>query len=212
MNKKLGEPLIQSHVAVHWVLRDGLQGKRRNAAHAGLNQRFLGVLVSIAIMLSGCASPARIAQTTNAVYVNHGSPLLRNIQVDQVTGGGRTSRLQMSVIDSKDFRQGLLDSLAASNLLANDSGGKYVLDARIVDVGQPPSGNDITVTSVVQYTLQTPSGAQLLNVRITAPYTIGLNDRQSAAERVNAAKAGSVKSNIAQLIQKLNALKLNNQE
>lgn len=169
--------------------------------------------VSAAIVLSGCASPARVDQMTisanEANKYSKSTPLKNNVLVTKVSGGKKTNPLWTSEIGTDEFMQALIDSLEAAKLLTRDTNAKYYLNARMIRVDQPLIGASLTVTSVVQYTLMRASDGKILfNEEISTPYTAKFSDSLIAIERLKLANEGSARNNITRLIDKLYILKL----
>lgn len=171
--------------------------------------------LSAAILLVGCAAPARIEQmqVNNSMEVRTAaakSELKDNVGIKDVTGGKDTNPLWVSNVSSSDFERALEASLKDAGLLsANRQGSKYTLTAHLMKLDQPFIGLSMTVTATVKYTLvDRASGKTVLERDVAVPYTAGVGDAFIGTERLKLANEGAIRSNITQLIGDLVALKV----
>lgn len=179
----------------------------RFAAHSAV--------ISIALFLSGCATPARVDQmqvnstlATRTAAAN--SPLKESIAVKDVTGGKETNPMWISNVSSSDFSRALEASLKDSGLLSNNNqGSKYTLVAHLQKLDQPLFGASMTVTATVQYSLvERQTGKEVFARTVSMPYTAAWNDAFLGAERLKLANEGAIRVNIQQLIDALLAEKI----
>lgn len=175
--------------------------------------RFIFLPIAIAILLTGCAAPARIDQmtaTVSPVQRVQQTPLRVNVAVRDVTGGKETNPMWVSNVGSSEFEQALEASLRDAGLLApGKQAGKYMLVAHLENLEQPFGGFDMTVTATVSYSLvERATGKEVLNRRVSLPYTASFNSAFVGTERLRIANEGAVKVNIAKLIDELFALKI----
>lgn len=167
----------------------------------------------VAVLLTGCASPARIDQmTTNATPAQRilQTPLRTNVAVRDVTGGKETNPMWVSNVGSSEFEQALEASLRDAGLLAaGKQAGKYMLIAHLENLDQPLGGFNMTVTATVSYSLvERATGKEVLHRRVSLPYTASFDSAFIGSERLRLANEGAVKVNIAKLIDELFALKV----
>jgi len=85
------------------------------------------------VVLSGCATPARIdqmaAKRIDTSKIAAEMPLKNNLSLKSVSGGESTNPLWVSKVGDDDFRQALEQSLKTVMLLASDqSKSFYILD------------------------------------------------------------------------------------
>jgi hypothetical protein len=168
-----------------------------------------------ALVLMGCASPARVDQmqvdppvATRVAAASSG--LKENIGIKDVTGGQETNPMWVSNISSNDFERALEASLRNAGLLSiNRQGSKYVLTAHMLKLEQPLFGASMTVTATVRYELiERASGKPLLSSSLTTPFTAEFGAAFLGAERLKLANEGAARTNIQQLIEVLVALRL----
>lgn len=116
----------------------------------------------------------------------------------------------VSNVGNSEFEQALEGSLRDAGLLANGKqAGKYMLVAHLDRVDQPMAGLDMTVTVDVMYSLvERASGREVLNRRITMPYTASFGAAFAGTERLRIANEGAVRANITKLIEELFALNI----
>lgn len=168
-------------------------------------------LVFVAVLLTGCASPARVEQMTAAASPAQriaSTPLKKNVAVKDITGGKETNPAWVSNVGNGEFEKALEASLQDAGLLSEGKQlGKYTLIAHIMKMDQPLMGFDMTVTATVQYTLvERASGKTVLSREIALPFTATISDAFSGVERLRLANEGAVRSNIKKLIEELFAV------
>lgn len=168
-------------------------------------------VIAGALLLTGCAAPARIDQmTANSTPQQRvaQTPLRVNVAVRDVTGGKETNPMWVSNVGNSEFEQALESSLRDAGLLANGKqSGKYTLVAHLERIDQPMAGLDMTVTVTVLYSVvERASGKEVLNRRIAMPYTATFGAAFAGAERLRIANEGAVRTNITKLIEELFAL------
>ena len=179
-----------------------------------MKKTILAVLPLVAaVLLSGCASPARVDQMTASVPPAQRiveTPLRTNIAVRDVTGGKETNPMWISNVGSSEFEQALEASLREAGLLAaGKQAGKYTLVAHLENVDQPFGGFNMTVTATVSYSLvERATGKEVLNRKVSLPYTASFDAAFVGSERLRIANEGAVRVNITKLIEELFALKI----
>lgn len=163
--------------------------------------------VAIALLVAGCATPARVEQMqVNTSLAKRtaaeASPLRGNVAIRDVTGGKETNPMWVSNVSSSDFERALEASLKDVGLWSiNRQASKYLLVAHLEKLDQPLFGASMTVTASVRYTLvERASGKTLVEKVVAAPYTAAWNDAFLGAERLKLANEGAIRVNIQQLI------------
>jgi hypothetical protein len=167
--------------------------------------------LAVALIVSGCAAPARIGQMTANTTPQQRiaqTALHTNIAVRDVTGGKETNPMWVSNVGNSEFEQALEASLRDAGLLANGKqGGQYTLIAHLDSVDQPFGGFDMTVTATVSYSLvERATGKEMYNRRISMPFTASLSSAFVGSERLRLANEGAVRVNITKLVEELFAL------
>ncbi len=163
------------------------------------------------VMLSGCATAARVDQMTaspSASASTAPAQLQNGISIDTVSGGENTNPLWTSEIGNTEFRGALEASLRAARLLA-DGSGRYTLKAILLSVKQPMVGFDMTVTTTVRYTLtERASSRVVFDKPIASSFTATVGDAFLGYKRLRLANEGSARNNISQLVDELYRLDL----
>lgn len=172
------------------------------------NNFFLyGAIVGLVVIISGCASPARIDQMSVAGQPSQRvaeTPLRNNLAIKDVTGGKETNPMWKSNIGSAEFEQALEASLRAVGLLADRQAGRYTLTAHLESVDQPFIGLDMTVTASVSYVVsERATGKDVFKRTFAVPYTASFGDAFVGVERLRLANEGAIRVNITQLIDEL---------
>jgi hypothetical protein len=166
-----------------------------------------------AVVLTGCASSAKIDGMTVAnnqtQALQFDQPLHDNLQLSEVNGGEKTNPLWTSEIDGADFRAALSQSLNNAGLLSTSGDAPFSLRANLLKVEQPLFGLDLEVTTEVEYTLvEKASGKVLFRETLRTPFTAGVSDAFMAIKRLRLANEGAAKENIAALLKRLSAFKV----
>lgn len=166
-----------------------------------------------AIALTGCASSAKIEGMTvsdsQAQTLPFDKPLHDNLLISEVNGGESTNPLWTSEIDGSAFQSALQQSLVNAGLLSSSSQAPYVLHANLLRVDQPMFGLDFKVTTEVEYSLVESAGGKVLFREVLrTPFTAGIGDAFFGVKRLRLANEGAAKENIAALLKRLSALKV----
>ena len=165
--------------------------------------------ITLAILITGCASPARVDQMTASGglsrTVAQDSPLKGSIGIKEVTGGRETNPMWVSSVSSVDFESALEDSLLSAGLLNPvPSSGRFQLIADLVRLDQPMFGFDLTVTATVRYSVvERRTGKEIYSRVIPTPFTATVSDAFLAVTRLKIANEGTIKKNIEALIAEL---------
>ena len=166
------------------------------------------LIIAICVLsLAACASASKpgamVAEVTEATIIQDTSKLHENVTVGEVGGGKETNPLWTSEVSSENFAEALRQTFAAHAMLATDE-GDYRLDAKLVKLKQPFAGFNMTVTSIVDYTLtHVESGEVVLEETVETAYTAKVGDAFMGVKRLQLANEGSIKGNISTLIQKM---------
>lgn len=165
------------------------------------------VSAALAILLTGCASPARIEQMSvegSPAQRIAQTPMRNNLAIKDVTGGKETNPMWKSNIGSSELEHALENSLRTVGLLAERQAGRFILTAHLENVEQPSFGFNLTVTATINYVVSERStGKNLINRTLSVPYTAAFGDAFSATERMRLANEGAIRVNITQLIDEL---------
>ena len=161
-------------------------------------------LTVVAILLSGllgCASGARMeGMSFYGEAKNLPSALRRNITITEVIGGADTNPAWAAEIDSGQFTGALIESLRAQTLYSGS--GIFELKVEMIEVAQPTSGPDITVTTKIRYTMKNSTGnLTVFDETIVTSHTTAIKNRRQAYE-------GSAKKNIERLLEKVSQLSI----
>lgn len=161
----------------------------------------------MALTLGACATAsnpgAMVPELTEATIIAADSKLSNAIVVEGVEGGKETNPLWTSKVSNEDFAEALRQTFSAHAMLATDA-GKFSLVAELLKLKQPIMGIDMSVTSDVKYTLtELESGDVVFEDTISKKYTATMGDAFIGTERLRLANEGSIKTNIATLIESL---------
>ena len=107
--------------------------------------------LSIAALISGCATPASSSSMTvraaDATTACQSTPeaLKANVAIRDVTGGKETNPMWVSNVGSSEFEKALEDSLRAVGMLSsNRQTGRFQLVAHMAKIDQPLLGFNMT--------------------------------------------------------------------
>lgn len=165
------------------------------------------IVALCALTVCACASASdpslMAAEVTETTTLSANSVMRDNVSVGTVSGGRETNPLWTSQVSDDAFAEALRQSFAAHAMLATEQ-GDFRLDAELVELSQPLAGFDMTVHAQVQYTLtNVQTGAVVFDQRIAESHTATVGDAFMGVERLRLANEGSIKTNIATLIERL---------
>ena len=111
----------------------------------------------------------------------------------------------VSKVSDKDFKAALVRALRSAGLLsAEGASPRYQLDATLLSLEQPMFGLDLKVTCSVRYDLtDAATGKRVFGKTITTPFTATFSDSALAVARLRIANEGSVRKNLAELLDEL---------
>jgi hypothetical protein len=164
------------------------------------------------VLLSACAQGATARGMTITPADLRAPPnpgLVQSVTVTGVAGGKETNPMWKSNIGDAAFREALEESLRAVAFLSQPGTAPLALEARLVRVDQPFAGFNMTVTSVVHYTIkEVRSGAVLIDEDVEAQHTATVGDAFVGTTRLQLANEGSARKNIAALIERMNKIQV----
>jgi hypothetical protein len=151
-------------------------------------------------LLGACATGANpgpmTAELSEATLLPPQSRLRQAVAMGAVTGGRETNPIWTSQVSDTDFAEALRRSLTAHAMLAA-SGGRYRLDAQLVDMKQPLIGLDLEVSATVDYRLVSlADGTVVFAQRVPSRFTAGLSSAMVAVVRLRLANEGAIRENI----------------
>jgi hypothetical protein len=178
--------------------------------------RATSVLLAVcaALIMAGCASPARVDQMMSTGYgmksIPADSPLKEQVSIKEVTGGRETNPMWVSNVSSTDFERALEGSLKAAELLnPARTAGRFQLTADLMGLNQPMFGLDMTVTATVRYSvIDRNTGLEIFSRSMPTAYTAKWGDAFIGAERLKLANEGAIRVNIENLITDLSSLRI----
>jgi len=167
------------------------------------------VLISIALVITGCATPAKpSAMASSLIVTNHHQG---SVSVN-VTGGNKTNPMWKSDISSEDFSTALEETLRHSALFSSVAATNtdYRLEVQLVRVTTPLLGSTSTVTVVSEWRLvRVRDSAVVSDEYFATPFTATMGDGGFfVIKRTRIANEGAARANIAKGIQRLSELNL----
>ena len=165
--------------------------------------------LSVLLITSGCAAQAsRMVPTDFEVVKNH--PF--TISVSESVGGRKTNPLWTSQISNSAFTEALNNALAKSNVFQAVVKGEdtdYLLDVTILAYDQPWIGVDIDIRMKAKWELtNTETFTPVWSDTFETTYRAKFSDALVAAERLQKANEGAVRTNIREGIKRLSTLNL----
>ncbi len=160
--------------------------------------------------LVSCVSPAQPeAMIPESVALQH---KFHQSVSTVVSGGQSTNPLWTSQVANEDFQTALQDSIEKHGLFSQvlrSNGGDYVLDVRLVRLGQPIIGLNMTVTADVEWRLNRgSSGSRVWEERIVRKYTATVGQAFAGVKRLRLANEGAIRENIKAALEKISRLSL----
>jgi hypothetical protein len=177
------------------------------------NRTGRALLLSCALALGSACAEGATARGMTVTPDDLRSPtnpgLAGQFAVSEVAGGTETNPMWKSQIDDVSFREALVESLRAAGLLSTGPDAPLAVQARLVKLEQPFLAFDMTVTSVVHYTVKdVRSGAVLIDEDVTAAHTAKVSEAFVGVTRLKLANEGSARRNIAALIERLKQIRV----
>jgi hypothetical protein len=162
-----------------------------------------GILIGL---LGGCVEQANVSEMVpdaSAVTPDLKSPIRNGILLGTITGGANTNPNWSSHVDNTSFAAALKSALTENELAATTT-PRYRLDVWLRDLRQPSIGFDMTVRTTVRYTVTDVTLKKVVFDRqIADNFTATEGDAFFAGKRLEIANEGSIKANIADLVNQL---------
>lgn len=165
--------------------------------------------IGMAMVLTACASPARIDQMVSAPSSAKASETMgESVSNIDVTGGSETNPMWASKVSSDAFQRALENSLRSAGLLSPAGvSGKYHLTADLLGLDQPSMMIDATVRASVRYTLiERTTRKEIFSKVIQTSHTAKFSEAFQGAHRLQLANEGAIRASISALIDELNRL------
>jgi hypothetical protein len=136
----------------------------------------------------------------------------KTVQITESVGGKETNPLWTSQISNSTFTEALANSIAKSEVFQSVvKGGKadYILDVTILKYDQPLLGANFDIKMKTTWELTDSVTHKLIwSDTIETTYKGKFTDALIAAERLQKANEGAVRTNIAEGIKRLSKLQL----
>jgi len=165
--------------------------------------------LSVFLLTSGCAANASRMVPTDFEVVNRH---YHTVSINESIGGRETNPLWTSQVSNLAFTEALSNALAKSGVFqAVIKGGDadYLLDVTILDYDQPWIGIDIDIRMKTKWELaDAKTLVPVWSDTFETTYRAKLSDALIAAERLQKANEGSVRTNIKEGIRRLSLLSL----
>lgn len=165
-----------------------------------IRSRMLVSGIALALMLTGCATPAnREAMTPLGVVV--GKHYQNSVHV-QANGGSETSATSGSNISDADLKAAIEEAVIQSKVfksIVQSSGGEYELSVMIVSLSKPIFGLTFTVEMETAWSLVKEADHSVLmrkSVKSSGTATIG--DAFAGSTRLRLAVENAARENISQ--------------
>jgi hypothetical protein len=162
-----------------------------------------GLMVSL--IASGCAARSAMMVPTSFEVAKK---IPGTVKVDNVVGGRETNPLWTSQISSSSFTEALVNSVTKAGLfdsVINIGKADYILNVTILYYDQPLIGLDLDIKVKTKWELtdsKKPS-PPIWSETFETTYRAKVSDAFIAAERLQKANEGAVRTNIAEGIKRL---------
>lgn len=166
-------------------------------------------LVTVAAVMSGCATPATYEGMVPGDY-STARKHAKTVSV-QVGGGQETSSMGKSQISDEAFAKALVEAITKSQTFSQvvqGKGGNYQLLVSIISMEQPTFGIDMTVKMEAGWTLKSAAGQVVWQEAIKSQHTATAGDAFVGTTRLRLANEGAAKNNIKQGLAKISRLNL----
>jgi len=166
-------------------------------------------ILSAFLLNSGCAAQAsRMVPLEFDVANKHP----HTVSINESIGGKETNPLWTSQISNKAFTEALNNALVQSGVFQSvikDGDADYILDVTILEYDQPWLGADIDIRMKTKWELaDAKTLVPVWSETFETTYRAKLTDALIAAERLQKANEGSVRTNIKEGIRRLSILSL----
>lgn len=167
-------------------------------------------LVTVAAVMSGCATPATYEGMVPGDY-DTARKHTKSVNV-QVGGGQQTSSMGKSQISDEAFSKALVEAITKSQTFSQvvqGKGGDYQLLVSIISMEQPTFGMNFTVKMEAGWTLKNVATGQVVwQEAIKSQHTATTSDAFVGTTRLRLANEGAAKNNIKQGLAKISRLNL----
>jgi len=166
-------------------------------------------ILSAFLLNSGCAAQAsRMVPLEFEVANKHP----HTVSINESVGGKETNPLWTSQISNKAFTEALSNAITQSGVFQSvikGEGADYLLDVTILKYDQPWLGADIDIRMETKWELtNAKSLVPVFSETFETTYRAKLTDALIAAERLQKANEGSVRTNIKEGIRRISMLNL----
>lgn len=167
------------------------------------------LLVGLALILVGCASPASREGMTpqDAVLLK---ALGQSVRVS-ASGGAETGNMDSTNIADADLKAALeaaIEKTGVFKQIVQSGGSEYELSVRITSLKKPMAGFSMTVDLETAWSLVRVSDRKpVLQKGISTTYTAGMSEAFVAVTRIRMAVEGAVRENISQGLRAIADLK-----
>ena len=169
-------------------------------SHSPTRSGMLVAAISLALALTGCASPAsRAAMTPQAVVVSKQYPHSLHVQT---SGGSETGAMDSSNISDADLKAAIEDAVIQSKVfksIVQGAGGDYELSVRVVSLSKPIFGATFTVEMETAWSLTKAVDRSVVmrnSVKSSGKATMG--EALAAVTRLRLAVENAARENISQ--------------
>lgn len=174
------------------------------------SNRGLLLVSTVAIILSGCASPAdRAAMTPQNLNITKHHPY--SLQV-QTGGGSETGAMESSNIADADLKAAIEDAIKQSKLfktVVQGSDGDYELRVSMTSLSKPLFGGTFTVEMETAWTLTKVSDQSVaMRKAVQSSGTATMGEAFAGVTRLRLAVEKAASANIRQGLQAIAALNL----
>ena len=159
------------------------------------------------LFLCGCASVPRYENMVYAGDVSgkYNRMLLNSVRLASTTRGRQHNAAPEVEFSADAFDDALLESLKAQGLYSDT--GRFLLQAHVLKIEQPPGDFDMQVTSHVNFALSdTATGRKLFEEMIVTESTVLTSEALASVKRRCLANERSARANIARFLDKLSRL------
>jgi len=166
--------------------------------------------ISLALVLTGCASPAsREAMTPQVLAVSKQHPYSLHVQT---SCGSETGAMDSSNISDADLKAAIEDAITQSKIftsIVQGSGGDYELSVRVVSLSKPTFGATFTVDMETAWSLTKTVGRSVVmrnSVKSSGKATMG--EAFAGVTRLRMAVENAARENISQGLKAIAELNL----
>ncbi len=166
------------------------------------------IFASIAIGLSGCASPA----SKDALIAHDIQKIKHHRKTVAITtqGGSETGAMDSSNVSNNDFAEAIEESIIENGLFTqviHDNGSDYLLNVTIINMSKPLFGGSFTVSMEAAWSLSDPITQKfVMRESVKSSRTVTMGEAFIGVTRLRLAVEGAVRENIRQGIMAISKL------